>query len=52
MSVFVTEMLNLHRGQGQDILWREQCTCPTGIYFIIFHYIFIIIVLKFILKNY
>jgi geranylgeranyl diphosphate synthase, type III len=29
MSVFVAELLNLHRGQGRDILWREQCACPT-----------------------
>ena len=29
MTVFVQELLNLHRGQGQDILWREQCICPT-----------------------
>ena len=29
MHVFVSELLNLHRGQGQDILWREQCKCPT-----------------------
>ncbi len=29
MNIFVKEMLNLHRGQGQDILWREQCFCPT-----------------------
>ena len=29
ISIFVQELLNLHRGQGQDILWREQCKCPT-----------------------
>ena len=29
MSIFVQELLNLHRGQGQDILWREQCKCPS-----------------------
>ena len=23
MGVFVYELLNLHRGQGQDILWRD-----------------------------
>ena len=28
-SVFVQELLNLHRGQGQDILWRDTLTCPT-----------------------
>ena len=31
ISVFIQELLNLHRGQGQDILWREQCICPTGL---------------------
>jgi geranylgeranyl diphosphate synthase, type III len=29
MEVFVSEMLNLHRGQGYDIMWRDQCKCPT-----------------------
>ena len=29
LEVFVGEMLNLHRGQGHDILWREHHTCPT-----------------------
>lgn len=29
MTIFVQELLNLHRGQGQDILWREQCRCPS-----------------------
>lgn len=29
MKVFVSEMLNLHRGQGLDIQWREATTCPT-----------------------
>jgi geranylgeranyl diphosphate synthase, type III len=29
VSIFIKELLNLHRGQGQDILWREQCYCPT-----------------------
>ena len=27
--VFLEEMLNLHRGQGWDIMWREHGTCPT-----------------------
>jgi geranylgeranyl diphosphate synthase type 3 len=27
--VFTQELLNLHRGQGQDILWRDTCECPT-----------------------
>jgi geranylgeranyl diphosphate synthase type 3 len=29
ICLFTQEVLNLHRGQGQDILWREQCVCPT-----------------------
>lgn len=29
MEVFVEEMLNLHRGQGYDIMWRDQCQCPS-----------------------
>ena len=29
MRVFVTEMLNLHRGQGYDIHWRDCTICPT-----------------------
>jgi geranylgeranyl diphosphate synthase type 3 len=35
ISVFVEELLNLHRGQGQDILWRDRCKCPTGVYCIL-----------------
>mmetsp|Transcript_19101 Transcript_19101/g.53055 ORF Transcript_19101/g.53055 Transcript_19101/m.53055 type:complete len:341 (+) Transcript_19101:110-1132(+) len=29
MNVFVGELLNLHRGQGHDILWRDDVRCPT-----------------------
>lgn len=29
MDVFVSELLRLHRGQGQDILWRDSGTCPS-----------------------
>lgn len=29
LQVFIDEMLNLHRGQGWDIMWRENLTCPT-----------------------
>lgn len=29
MQVFVGELLNLHRGQGYDILWRDLVRCPT-----------------------
>mmetsp|Transcript_5044 Transcript_5044/g.7290 ORF Transcript_5044/g.7290 Transcript_5044/m.7290 type:complete len:335 (+) Transcript_5044:191-1195(+) len=28
-NVFCKELLNLHRGQGYDILWRETIRCPT-----------------------
>eukprot|EP01041_Mallomonas_annulata_P007926 gene7926-16218_t len=29
IDIFLNEVLNLHRGQGLDILWRDQCHCPT-----------------------
>jgi len=29
MQVFVSEILNLHRGQGHDIAWRDAVKCPT-----------------------
>ena len=29
MMIFTTELLNLHRGQGMDIYWREALVCPT-----------------------
>jgi len=29
MEVFVGELLNLHRGQGHDIAWRDNVHCPT-----------------------
>jgi geranylgeranyl diphosphate synthase type 3 len=29
MDVFVLELLNLHRGQGHDIQWRDSIHCPT-----------------------
>ena len=28
VRVFVDELLNLHRGQGWDILWRDSNSCP------------------------
>ena len=28
-QVFVQELLNLHRGQGHDIQWRDSMKCPT-----------------------
>jgi len=29
LATFTEEMINLHIGQGQDILWRETHFCPT-----------------------
>lgn len=29
MEIFTSEMLNLHRGQGMDLYWRDTLTCPT-----------------------
>ena len=29
MTVFTEELLNLHRGQGMDLFWRDTLTCPT-----------------------
>lgn len=29
MDIFVGELLNLHRGQGHDIMWRDDVVCPT-----------------------
>ena len=29
VKVFTEELLNLHRGQGQDIMYREAGNCPT-----------------------
>lgn len=28
-EVFTEEMLNLHRGQGMDLYWRDALVCPT-----------------------
>ncbi|KAE8376635.1 isoprenoid synthase domain-containing protein [Aspergillus bertholletiae] len=28
-DIFVEELLNLHRGQGMDLHWRDTLTCPT-----------------------
>jgi len=28
-QVFISEMLNLHRGQGYDIVWRDKAKCPS-----------------------
>jgi geranylgeranyl diphosphate synthase type 3 len=29
MDIYIKEMLNLHRGQGMDLFWRDTLTCPT-----------------------
>jgi len=29
MKVFVSEMINLHKGQGYDIQWRDTVNCPS-----------------------
>lgn len=29
VDIFSEEMLNLHRGQGMDLYWRDTLTCPT-----------------------
>ncbi|KAI1806061.1 isoprenoid synthase domain-containing protein [Daldinia bambusicola] len=29
ISVYTEELLNLHRGQGLDLFWRDTLTCPT-----------------------
>jgi len=29
IDVFVKEMVNLHRGQGMDLFWRDTLTCPS-----------------------
>jgi geranylgeranyl diphosphate synthase type 3 len=29
IPVFAEELLNLHRGQGMDLFWRDTLTCPT-----------------------
>jgi geranylgeranyl diphosphate synthase, type III len=28
-EIFTEELLNLHRGQGMDIYWRDASICPT-----------------------
>ena len=29
IHIFTEELLNLHRGQGMDLWWRDTLTCPT-----------------------
>jgi geranylgeranyl diphosphate synthase type 3 len=28
-DIFADELMNLHRGQGLDLFWRDTLTCPT-----------------------
>ncbi|OQO10007.1 hypothetical protein B0A48_04362 [Cryoendolithus antarcticus] len=29
IQIYTTELLNLHRGQGMDLFWRDTLTCPS-----------------------
>jgi geranylgeranyl diphosphate synthase type 3 len=29
IRIYTDELLNLHRGQGMDLFWRDTLTCPT-----------------------
>lgn len=29
IQIFTEELLNLHRGQGMDLYWRDSLTCPS-----------------------
>ena len=29
INIYVQELLNLHRGQGMDLFWRDTLTCPS-----------------------
>lgn len=29
INIYTEELLNLHRGQGMDLYWRDSLTCPT-----------------------
>ncbi|KAF9884146.1 geranylgeranyl pyrophosphate synthetase [Aspergillus nanangensis] len=29
IDIYCQELLNLHRGQGMDLFWRDTITCPT-----------------------
>jgi geranylgeranyl diphosphate synthase type 3 len=29
IQIFTEELINLHRGQGMDLFWRDTLTCPT-----------------------
>lgn len=29
IQIYTEELLNLHRGQGMDLFWRDTLTCPS-----------------------
>ena len=29
IGIYTQELLNLHRGQGMDLFWRDTLTCPN-----------------------
>ena len=29
VTIYTEELLNLHRGQGTELFWRDSLTCPT-----------------------
>lgn len=29
LEIYTEELLNLHRGQGMDLFWRDTLTCPS-----------------------
>lgn len=29
IEIYTEELLNLHRGQGMDLFWRDTLTCPS-----------------------
>ena len=29
LHIYTEELMNLHRGQGLDLFWRDTLTCPT-----------------------
>lgn len=29
IDIFTEELLNLHRGQGMELFWRDTLTCPS-----------------------
>lgn len=29
IEIYTEELMNLHRGQGMDLFWRDTLTCPS-----------------------